>query len=52
MKYNFEYYNAVLCYKLIFFIGWKYPYPVNGLMIYKCPKIQGWLSSQIPYDSW
>lgn len=49
---DMEYYNAVLCYKLHGLLGWKYPHPVNGLMVARFPRIQNWLSLQIPYDSW
>lgn len=49
---NPKYIWACICNYLTSKIGWKYPHPVNGLMIYKWPKIQGWLCSQIPYDSW
>ena len=49
---DLKYYWAVLCYKIHTKIGWKYPYPIDGLMVPKLPKIQNWLASQIPYDSW
>lgn len=49
---DLKHYNAVLCWKLHTFIGWKYPHPVDGLMIEKYPRIQRWLASQIPYESW
>jgi len=51
-KIDWEYYNAVLCYELIKFIGYKYPHPVNGFMVYRLPKFQSWLGKQIPFDNW
>ena len=47
-----EFYKANICYFLIDLIGWKYPYSVNGQMVYRLPRVQNWLSKQIPYGSW
>lgn len=48
-----EYHWANVCWHLYEWLGWSNGgRPVDGLMVPNYPKIQGWLSSQIPYDSW
>jgi len=52
MKGELIYRWAVICYAIHGWIGWKYPEPVDGRMVERWPKIQHWLSRQIPYDNW